>query len=141
MSSRMETFKKLLSQIKQQSAPLSSMILRSLQSNTPPPPSPPSLVSSTTTNPTCLKDLIKIARERGMKYQSRMSKSQLCEVLGVSLVRPNKYIFENKETGEQRGFTSLYHASKELGVNPGLIQYYMGKEMRMGDERYVVSKL
>ena len=80
---------------------------KALQSETPPPPPPPpsSPVSSTPTNPTCLKDLIKIARERGVKYHSRMSKSEFCEVLGVSLVRPNKYMFVNKETGEQRGFT------------------------------------
>ena len=70
-----------------------------------------------------------------------MSESQLCEVLGVKFSKPLRIMFVNSETGHQCGFKSINQASKELGVNPGLIHYYIGKEMRIGDETYLVSKL
>ena len=61
-----------------------------------------------------------------------MSKKDLCEMLGVEITKPLR---------EQRGFHTIYQASRELGVNPGLIHYHMGKEMRIGDVLYTVSKL
>ena len=70
-----------------------------------------------------------------------MSKKELCEVLNTEIVKPHKYIFENKETGESRGFHSIYQASKEMRVNPGLIHHYIGKEMIISGVRFIVSKL
>ena len=87
------------------------------------------------------KELTQLAKERKEKYYSRMSKSQLCEVLGAKISKPLNIMFVNSETGHQRGFKSINQASKELGINPGLIHYYMGKEMRIGDETYLVSRL
>lgn len=76
---------------------------------------------------TCVKDLKQSAKKRGIKYYTRMSAEQLCEVLGVEITKPFKYIFTNTKTGVEHKFTSIYQASKKMNINPGLISYYMGK--------------
>ena len=63
------------------------------------------------------------------------------ETLGVKPSKAIKFIFKNKGTGEELKFHSMYQASNELKVNPGLISHYMGKEMTIGDTTYSVVKL
>ena len=72
---------------------------------------------------------------------SRMSKKQLCDVLEVKPSKAIKFIFTNKETGDELKFHSMNQASKELKVNPGLISlsYYIGKKMTI--TTYSVVKL
>lgn len=85
-------------------------------------------------------ELRTIAKNRGVKYTSRMTKKQLHDALGV---KPSEagFIFKNKETGEELRFSSMNKASKELKVNPGSISYYIGKDMTIGQSRYSVTKL
>ena len=124
-------------------------IMRDTRKSTIPPPSPPP-PSPTSTDDTksvgtiivrSRKELTQLAKERKVGYYSRKSTKELCEALGAKISKPLKIMFVNSETGHQRGFESINQASKELGVNPGLIHYYMGKEMKIGDETYLVSKL
>ena len=102
----------------------------------PPPPSP----EPEPTTVTCVKDLKALAKSRGIKYYSRISKEELCKVLNAKTVKPFKIIFVNKETEQEQGFHSLNQAAKELKVNPGLIHYHMGNEMTIGDVTYQIVK-
>jgi nicotinamide mononucleotide (NMN) deamidase PncC len=88
------------------------------------------------------EELKELAKQRGIKYFSRMSKKKLCEVMGISLVKkPTKITFKNTATGGTLEFPSIYRASKELNVNRGLITYYTDRKIKIGDETYLISRL
>ena len=88
------------------------------------------------------KVLKELAKQRCIKYFSRMSKKKLCEVMGISLVKkPTKITFKNTATEETLEFSSIYRASKDLNVNPGLIVYYTDKKIKIGDETYLIRRL
>jgi hypothetical protein len=71
-----------------------------------------------------------------------MSKKKLCEVMGISLVKkPTKITFKNTTTEETLEFPSIYRASKELNVNPGLIAYYTDRKIKIGGETYLIRRL
>ena len=88
------------------------------------------------------KELKELAKQRGIKYFSRMNKKKLCEAMGISLAKkPTKITFKNTATEETLEFPSLYRASKELNVNRGLIAYYTDRNIRIGDETYLIKRL
>jgi hypothetical protein len=88
------------------------------------------------------KELKELAKQRDIKYFSRMNKKKLCEVMGISLVKkPTKITFKNTATGETLEFPSMYRASKKLNVNRGLIAYYTGRKIKIGDETYLIRRL
>ena len=80
-----------------------------------------------------------MAREKGVKYFSKMSKKELYEAMGMKAPeRPTKVEFTNKETGEVLRFPSTYKAAKELGINVGVIYNYT-KRVRVGKEIFFVK--
>ena len=84
-----------------------------------------------------IKELRKIAREKNIKYFARYNKSELEEMLGLEISKPNE-IFEkycrekvknpipviiiNRKTGKIFNLKSLYAAGKKVGVNPQIIK-------------------
>ena len=88
------------------------------------------------------KELKELAKQRGIKYFSRMNKKKLCEVIGISLAKkPTKITFKNTATEETLEFPSIYRASKEMNVNRGLIAYYTDRKIKIGDETYLIRRL
>ena len=88
------------------------------------------------------KELKELAKQRGIKYFSRMSKKKLCEIMGISLAKkPTKITLRNTATEETLEFPSIYRASKELNVTPGLITYYIDRKIKIGDEMYLIRRL
>ena len=80
-----------------------------------------------------------IAKEKGVKYFSRMRKKELYEALGMEQPkRPTKVELTNKETGKVLRFPSTYKAAKELGINVGVIYNYT-KRVRVGKETFFVK--
>lgn len=69
-----------------------------------------------------------------------MTRKQLYDALGIKPPEAG-LIFKNKETGKELRFSSMDKASKELRVNPGLISYYVGKDMTIGQTTYSVTNL
>jgi ribosomal protein L7Ae-like RNA K-turn-binding protein len=68
------------------------------------------------------KGLKELAKQRGIKYFSRMSKKKLCEAIGISLVRkPTKITFKNTAT----------ELTRDVGV-PTHIQSIKGVERQPG---------
>ena len=88
------------------------------------------------------KELKELAKQRGIKYSSRMNKKKLCEVMCIIPVKkPTKITFKNTSTGETLEFQSIYRASKDMNVNRGLIVHYTDRKIKIGDETYLIRRL
>lgn len=109
-----------------------------VEPNTKPDPRPEPELTPIVTR---VKDLKQLAEKHGVKYDTRMGAKELCEVLGVEITKPFKYIFTNTKTGKENKFTSIYQASKEMNVNPGLMSYYLETDITIGEHTYSLREI
>ena len=84
-------------------------------------------------------ELKKMAKAKGIKYFSIMSKKDLYKALNMEpLTKPTKVELTNKDTGEVLKFSSTYEAAKELGINVGVFYNYT-KRVKVGNVIYNVK--
>lgn len=88
-----------------------------------------------------VKELREAAKKLGFKYTTTMSKKRLCEILGIEISNEGKYVLKNLKTGEEHKFKNIKEISTEFNICLGLISYYMGKNITIGENTYSLEKL
>ena len=83
-------------------------------------------------------ELKKMAKEKGIKYFSIMRKKELYDALGMELPEKPTKIELTDTAGKVLKFTSIYKASKELGINVGVFYNYT-KRVKVGNVIYNVK--
>ena len=88
-----------------------------------------------------VKELREAATKLGVKRVTTLSKKQLYEALGIKISNEGKYVLKNLKTGEEHKFKNMKEISNKFNICLGLISYYMGKNITIGENTYSMGKL